>query len=326
MRRGHPHRTGGAELLPRGMNLHLGNASIDYRRRGMFVPSDGPSRPAKSRRTCPFAWEPRSIEGPRSEDLLKHSETASSDLTDLDSSWSSSPPRTASSTPVPNSSLVNSSRASPSPSIRASPSPSIGSHLENIHLAADDDVLYVNAHLVSAPKSAPTTPASASRAAVPKATPPADKPRRPSSRLGLSLDGTAVLHELEAAAAAESRAAAVVARPASSSPSSRPSPSSRRRATWSATSSARARSTRSARRRPPCTWPPARPAPPRPPMSERSLPQFLCCHCRPPIICGACRGVFGLPAYNSSIQHIDYAGPQPHKSASSSFVHRRWKL
>ena len=176
----------------------------------MFVPSDGPSRPAKSRRTCPFAWEPRSIEGPRSENFLKHSETASSDLTDLDSSWSSSPPRTASSTPVPNSSLVNSSRASPSIS-RASPSPSIGRHLENIHLAADDDVLYVNAHLVSAPKSAPTTPASASRAAVPKATPPADKPRRPSSRLGLSLDGTAVLHELEAAAAAESRAAAVVA-------------------------------------------------------------------------------------------------------------------
>ena len=156
---------------------------------GMFVPSDGPSRPAKSRRTCPFAWEPRSIEGQRSENFLKHSETASSDLTDLDSSWSSSPPRTASSTPVPNSSLVNSSRASPSIS-RASPSPSIGSHLENIHLAADDDVLYVNAHLVSAPKSAPTTPASASRAAVPKATPPADKPRRPSSRLGLSLDGT----------------------------------------------------------------------------------------------------------------------------------------
>ena len=113
---------------------------------------------------------------------------------------------------MPNSSLVNSSRASPSPSRpSASPSPSIGRHLENIHLAADDDVLYVNAHVVSAPKSAPTTPASASRAAVPKATPPADKPRRPSSRLGLSLDGTAVLHELEAAAAAESRAAAVVA-------------------------------------------------------------------------------------------------------------------
>ena len=261
--RGHPHRTGGAELLTSSYELHLGNPSIDDRRN--VFPSDGPSRPAKSRRTCPFAWEPRSIEGPRSENFLKHSETASSDLTDLDSSWSSSPPRTAARRPC---------RTRPSSTRRAllprrlpsaSPSPSIGSHLENIHLAADDDVLYVNAHLVSAPKSAPTTPASASRAAVPKARRPTSR-RRPSSRLGLSLDGTAVLHELVAASPPRvgrrrwwRRAPR---RPASSSPSSRPSPSSRRRATWSATSSARARSTRSARRRPPCTWPPARPIPP----------------------------------------------------------------